>query len=97
MTTKKEKTLSKKLTLAEAPKPQTVNEALALTNEERKDMKIIALEITNIQLQMGGLQVRFNELQQSAVAFQTALLKNKELSTDDYALDFNTLEIVKRK
>ena len=86
--------MSKKSSVTEETKPSKPN--LELTNEERKDIKLVALEITNLQLQMQALQGRFNELQQSARAFQAALLKAKELSTDDYIIDFNALEIVRK-
>lgn len=67
-----------------------------LTTEDKKDIRLIALEITNTSLQIQNWQNRYKELLAAAAAFETELLKKKNLSSDEHAIDFNTLEIVKK-
>lgn len=79
----------------------TVNEVKetpkhTLTDDERKDVRLIVLELQNLGLQIQALQSRANEMTASARAFESALLKRKELSADEYTIDYQNLELKKK-
>jgi hypothetical protein len=67
-----------------------------LTNEERKDVRLVVLEIQNVGLQIQALQSKFNVLQTDAVTFEDALLKAKGFSRETHSLDFGTATIMEK-
>jgi hypothetical protein len=65
-----------------------------LTNEERKDVRLLVLEIQNVGLQIQALQAKFNSLQSDATVFEDTILKVKGVSRETHSLDFNTATIM---
>lgn len=67
-----------------------------LTDDQKKDIRLILLEANNIALQTQMLQNRNNQLGGLLVDLRAKAFADLSLSLDEFDIDFNTLEIIKK-